>query len=410
MDPQRQRATAGNQSRKALLIGVRYFGSATLELVCTHQDVWDMRKILINHYQYKREDITVMLDTDANFGTSLWPTRSNILAQMDLLLSGVREGDRRVFMYAGHGWPTFDDKLGEIQAIVPVDGLDVASDTYIHEYLISAQEMGVRMVAPLPAERCVFTAIVDCCNSSEILGFDPASVPSSQNTDSQPEEVAETSSTTGTFASSNVSESHSLAEELLRTSLSDAPVEIIDIIIESVPDETSSPPTDSGLQLTLGVDNDHTPTKHGEGGNTPALLEGAISFASQSDVTMVDDSDFIPATQAEILALSTKSPGEDPFATPSASKAKLEPSPAVPASPSVVICWSSKTTTTFEYDKGLLSEALGAALENPNVVTYKDMYRDVRKRLAASCQKLSVKQSVQLARLRSFDYGQEILL
>ncbi|EJD51120.1 hypothetical protein AURDEDRAFT_149811 [Auricularia subglabra TFB-10046 SS5] len=363
MDPQR---ATGNHSRKALLIGIRYIGSKGLELLCTHDDVSDIRKILVNHYQYKPEDVTVMLDTDENWGTRLWPSRQNILAQMDLLLSDVGEGDRRVFMYAGHGWPTFDDKLGEIQAIVPVDGVDVASDTYIHESLISAQEMGVRMVAPLPAERCVFTAIVDCCHSNEILGFDPASVPSSQNTDSQPEETVpgETSSTTGTFASSNISETHSLAEELLRTSLSDAPVEIIDIIVESVPDETNSPPTSSGLQLTLGTDNDHTPTKHGDGGNTPALLVGAILSEATQDVTMADDADFIPATDAEIRALSAGNVTEDPFATPSASKAKLEANAAVQSTPSIVICWSSKTTTTFEHEKGLLSEsqALGEAL------------------------------------------------
>ncbi|KAG8919260.1 hypothetical protein FRC01_001375 [Tulasnella sp. 417] len=95
-------------TRKALLIGIRYEkgrwpkrskGSMDLGVV-PHKEVQAWRNILIQYYGYREDEIICMQDTE-HCGRDLWPSKENILAQLDNLVRGVRHDDRR-FLFS-HG-------------------------------------------------------------------------------------------------------------------------------------------------------------------------------------------------------------------------------------------------------------------------------------------------------------------
>ncbi|KAH9858380.1 peptidase C14 [Lenzites betulinus] len=111
--------------RKALLIGVRdvpNLFSREMNVPGAHKDTKRFRNLLIRKYRYKEEDIVVMKD-DPDMSEDererLWPTRKNIMREMDTLVKDASPGDHFVFMYSGHG--------GQIVALddtAEKDGLD----------------------------------------------------------------------------------------------------------------------------------------------------------------------------------------------------------------------------------------------------------------------------------------------
>ncbi|KAF8200902.1 caspase domain-containing protein [Pholiota molesta] len=157
--------------KKALLIGVRSIRpplkkqptkdkeAPTQEkpLKGPHNDVNDMRALLIEVYHYAPGDITTLLD-DPNH---MQPTRANILKAIDELVKDANPGDSFFFHFAGHSGqkPTNDpeEEDGMNEYILTSDGKRILDDI-----------LNKRLVKPLPA-KSTLTAVIDSCHSCSML-------------------------------------------------------------------------------------------------------------------------------------------------------------------------------------------------------------------------------------------------
>ncbi|WWC61496.1 uncharacterized protein I303_104080 [Kwoniella dejecticola CBS 10117] len=149
-------------TRKALLIGINYFGTKG-ELAGCINDVHNVQKFICERFGYRPADIVVLTD-DVNDSRTL-PTRENIIRGMQWLVQGAQRDDALFFHYSGHGTQTEDldgdEGDDDDEAICPLDyesaGLIVDDDSD-HEF----------MVKPLPAG-CRLTAIFDSCHSGTVM-------------------------------------------------------------------------------------------------------------------------------------------------------------------------------------------------------------------------------------------------
>ncbi|KAJ7090859.1 caspase domain-containing protein [Mycena belliarum] len=150
--------------RKALLIGIRGSDTANNEfpqLKGSHQDVQDVQELLIDCYDYKRSDITILIDDDEQEHTQ--PTRDNILLAIAELVKDAAPGDQFCFHYCGHSTQiknrTNSEEDGMDECIVPCDGVD---------NIIVDNELNATLVAPLPyGSRLV--AVLDTCHAGSLL-------------------------------------------------------------------------------------------------------------------------------------------------------------------------------------------------------------------------------------------------
>lgn len=84
--------------RKALLIGINYFGQDG-ELAGCINDVRNVRRFLTERYGYKREDMVIL--TDDQRDVMYHPTRQNIINAMQWLVNGAMPNDSLFFHYSG---------------------------------------------------------------------------------------------------------------------------------------------------------------------------------------------------------------------------------------------------------------------------------------------------------------------
>eukprot|EP01012_Entosiphon_sulcatum_P050244 TRINITY_DN69026_c0_g1_i1.p1 TRINITY_DN69026_c0_g1~~TRINITY_DN69026_c0_g1_i1.p1 ORF type:complete len:389 (+),score=47.77 TRINITY_DN69026_c0_g1_i1:17-1183(+) len=147
--------------RKALLIGINYFGTRA-ELRGCINDVRNMQALLTRQGFPASPDSMVVL-TDDQQNPQAQPTRQNILASMQWLVSGAQEGDVLFLHYSGHGGqapdPTYSEEDCMNETILPVDHPNGH---------ISDDEMHAILVAPLP-HGVRLTALMDCCHSGTVL-------------------------------------------------------------------------------------------------------------------------------------------------------------------------------------------------------------------------------------------------
>ncbi|BGP18963.1 hypothetical protein JCM10213_004206 [Rhodosporidiobolus nylandii] len=148
--------------RKALCIGINYTGTSA-QLSGCHNDATNMSKFLCERYNYKEEDIVMLMDTPGAQGMSL-PTRDNILRGMQWLVNGAQPNDALFFHYSGHGGQQAategDEEDGMDETIYPLDHKTAG--------IIVDNDMHRIMVASLP-QGCRLTAIFDCCHSGSAL-------------------------------------------------------------------------------------------------------------------------------------------------------------------------------------------------------------------------------------------------
>lgn len=85
-------------NRKALLIGINYFGQKG-ELRGCINDVKNMSAYLVESFGYKREDMVVLTDDLQN--PMSHPTKQNILRAMSWLVKDARPNDSLFFHYSG---------------------------------------------------------------------------------------------------------------------------------------------------------------------------------------------------------------------------------------------------------------------------------------------------------------------
>lgn len=190
----------------ALTIGCSYKKNArsdALQLNGTINDAKNMTNFLIK----RGYDVTFMND-DLSVSSVLFPTRSNILQQIQIILSTAKSGDDLVIFYAGHGVQTLtngqssgidnDVELdGKDEAIVPSDvtypGLrNLLVDDVLNNYLRLYSKEGVNILI-----------ITDCCHSGTVcdlkysygfIGNADSSLTSFASTDLSYEELADTPS------------------------------------------------------------------------------------------------------------------------------------------------------------------------------------------------------------------------
>ncbi|QPG96743.1 hypothetical protein C2857_005148 [Epichloe festucae Fl1] len=147
--------------RKALLIGINYFGQKG-ELRGCINDVHNVSQFLIARYGYKREDMVILTDDQQN--PVMRPTKDNMLRAMGWLVKDARPNDSLFFHFSGHGGQTEDldgdEDDGYDEVIYPVDHQQVGHivDDELHFRLVRPLRPGVRL-----------TAIFDSCHSATAM-------------------------------------------------------------------------------------------------------------------------------------------------------------------------------------------------------------------------------------------------
>jgi hypothetical protein len=147
--------------RKALLIGINYFSQRGQLRGCIN-DVRNMSAYLVEHFQYKREDMVILTDDQQNPMSQ--PTKQNILRAMHWLVKDAHPDDSLFFHYSGHGGQTKDldgdEADGYDEVIYPVDFRQNGhiTDDEMHRIMVRPLASGVRL-----------TAIFDSCHSGTAL-------------------------------------------------------------------------------------------------------------------------------------------------------------------------------------------------------------------------------------------------
>lgn len=170
--------------RKALLIGINYFGQREQLRGCIN-DVKNMSAFLNENHNYKREDMVILTDDQPNAISQ--PTKQNMLRAMHWLVKDSRPNDSLFFHYSGelffrvflasaatvsllirkfvgHGGQTEDldgdEEDGYDEVIYPVDFKQAGHivDDDMHRIMVRPLLPGVRL-----------TAVFDSCHSGTAL-------------------------------------------------------------------------------------------------------------------------------------------------------------------------------------------------------------------------------------------------
>lgn len=156
------RHALSTQAVAALMIGINYTGQRG-ELRGCHNDVENIQKFLISNYNFKSEDMVVLLDLPGKDYRSI-PTKDNIARACAWLTANAQPNDSLFFHYSGHGGRTEDlsgdEDDGYDETIYPVDHERAGHiiDDHLHDWLVK----------PLPPG-CRLTAVMDCCHSGSAL-------------------------------------------------------------------------------------------------------------------------------------------------------------------------------------------------------------------------------------------------
>lgn len=145
------------KNKYALLIGINYIGTSA-QLGGCQNDVLKMKEVIKNHYGYKEENITLLMDKSGY----ILPTASNIIAQINALYLKSKSGliDEIYIHYSGHGTSVIDrnrdETDGKDECIVPLDyaKAGVITDDLIYSFLYKMK----------PVKK--ITWVFDSCNSA----------------------------------------------------------------------------------------------------------------------------------------------------------------------------------------------------------------------------------------------------
>ncbi|KAK2880682.1 hypothetical protein FQN49_000451 [Arthroderma sp. PD_2] len=147
--------------RRALLVGINYFGQGRPLKGCIN-DVARMSSFLHRSYGYRREDMVILTDDQAN--PMSHPTKANMIRAMQWLVAGAKPNDSLFFHFSGHGGRTRDldgdEDDGFDEVIYPVDYQKAGHlvDDEMHSIMVRPLLPGVRL-----------TAIFDSCHSGTAL-------------------------------------------------------------------------------------------------------------------------------------------------------------------------------------------------------------------------------------------------
>ncbi|KAK1148735.1 Ca(2+)-dependent cysteine protease [Aspergillus melleus] len=147
--------------RKALLIGINYFGQPNALRGCIN-DVANMSNFLHEKFGYRREDMVILTDDQKNAMSV--PTKANILRAMQWLVKDAQPNDSLFVHFSGHGGRTpdldGDEEDGYDDVIYPLDYRTAGHivDDDMHAIMVRPLRPGVRL-----------TAIFDSCHSGTAL-------------------------------------------------------------------------------------------------------------------------------------------------------------------------------------------------------------------------------------------------
>lgn len=148
-----------NGTKRAVLIGINYVGQEG-ELAGCHNDVLNMKEYLMDVHDFQEENMIVLLDD----GVHKDPTKANIIAAYQQIVSDSQSGDVVYAHYSGHGGKLRDDGADE------ADGYDETLVPLDYQYAGQIRDDDLLKTLVIPMKKGVFvTAIMDCCHSGTVL-------------------------------------------------------------------------------------------------------------------------------------------------------------------------------------------------------------------------------------------------
>lgn len=151
------------------MIGINYIGTSS-ELMGCINDTENLANFLIHNNFYKNEEIVFMHDTEDLKNTHLYPTRKNILKQLENLIEFAKSYPTNVvnlfLAYSGHGSYIYDlkNKSDENdhkdEVLCPVDCLNDESNFIIDDE--------IRVLLNKLPSNAYLTFLCDSCHSGTI--------------------------------------------------------------------------------------------------------------------------------------------------------------------------------------------------------------------------------------------------
>jgi len=153
----------GGGRKKAVLIGINYFGTAA-ELRGCINDVGNVKGFLASRGFVQSPENMKILTDDQHQNSPNFPTKQNMIAAMKWLVSGAQPGDLLFLHYSGHGGQQRDTDNDEAdqfdETIIPVDFKQAGQlvDDDLHDILVKPLPKGVKLIV-----------IFDSCHSGTAL-------------------------------------------------------------------------------------------------------------------------------------------------------------------------------------------------------------------------------------------------
>ncbi|KAJ1921589.1 Ca(2+)-dependent cysteine protease [Mycoemilia scoparia] len=165
--------------KRALLVGINYKQTQNVLNGCVN-DVHHIKKFLIEHFEFKPNDVVILTD-DQQDNVNRLPTHDNIIKGMKWLVHGSMEHDSFFFHYSGHGVLKQVKKASKgqdsgligsllssgerVPAICPMD-----FDRVTHRNVIDAFAINKLMVSEVHS-KAHLTSIFDCCHSASMMAL-----------------------------------------------------------------------------------------------------------------------------------------------------------------------------------------------------------------------------------------------
>lgn len=146
---------------RALCVGINYVGTEYALSGCVN-DAENIKKHLTDTYD-SCKDVVILTDEGTD-DTERKPTRANILAKLDWLVSGLKPGENVFFSYSGHGGQIRDTNGDEVTGL---DGCLFPMNGEQPE-IITDDEVRAHLVNKIP-EGCKCFIVVDACHSGTMV-------------------------------------------------------------------------------------------------------------------------------------------------------------------------------------------------------------------------------------------------
>ena len=146
--------------KRALIFGINYRGSNS-ELNGCINDAQNMLYMLVNHYDYNRDCITLMTDD-----TDIKPTKYEMLKSLNEFISSSKDCNEMFLHYSGHGTnikdKNNDEEDGLDECLVPLD--------YMYSGIIKDDEL--KSIVQLINPNTKLWIVIDACHSATMFDLE----------------------------------------------------------------------------------------------------------------------------------------------------------------------------------------------------------------------------------------------